>query len=247
MIDATGFYNSSVVSSSAATSSEPKKDLGKDDFMNLMVVQYQNQNPLEPMKNEDMLAQMAQFSSLEQMKNVASSMEKLSLSQAAATNAQMVNLVGKRVIAEGNKFQVTENGQPIDMKFRLSEHHNVSKIVIKNSDGQVVREITGEKFKTGMNSFTFDGLGQPTKVDGKTVPGEALPAGYYTYSVIDKEGKTITGQYIKDKDGNNTNVKDFAQYGNNLIDSVSFDGSNVVLKSGDIQVNIADVSEVKEK
>ncbi len=238
MINATGFYNSAVVSSNANGNSEPKKELGKDDFMNLMVVQYQNQNPLEPMSNEDMLAQMAQFSSLEQMKNVASSMEKLTLAQAAATNAQMVNMVGKRVVSEGDKFQLTEPGESVDLKFALSDKHSVSKIVIKDSKGNVVREVSGEEFKTGINKFSFD---------GKDAEGNPLAAGYYSYSLKDKEGKTIKGEAILDKDGKDTGAKDFIQYGSTKIDSVAFSGSSVTLKSGTIEINIADVNEVTEK
>lgn len=44
--------------------------LGKDDFLKLMILQMQNQDPLNPMDNQQMLSQMAQFSSLEQMANL---------------------------------------------------------------------------------------------------------------------------------------------------------------------------------
>ncbi len=47
-----------------------KDSLNKDAFLNLLVTQMQHQDPLEPTKNEDFLAQMAQFSALEQMKNL---------------------------------------------------------------------------------------------------------------------------------------------------------------------------------
>lgn len=47
-----------------------KNDLDKDAFLNLLVTQMQHQDPLSPTKNEDFLAQMAQFSSLEQMQNL---------------------------------------------------------------------------------------------------------------------------------------------------------------------------------
>ncbi len=49
---------------------DKKSNLDKDAFLNLLVTQMQHQDPLEPTKNEDFLAQMAQFSSLEQMKNL---------------------------------------------------------------------------------------------------------------------------------------------------------------------------------
>ena len=51
-----------------------KNVLGKDDFLKLMIMQMQHQDPLNPMDNEQMLSQMAQFSSLEQMTNLNSTM-----------------------------------------------------------------------------------------------------------------------------------------------------------------------------
>jgi flagellar basal-body rod modification protein FlgD len=47
--------------------------LGKNEFLNMLVTQMKNQDPLDPVKNEDMIAQLAQFSSLEQMQNLNSS------------------------------------------------------------------------------------------------------------------------------------------------------------------------------
>lgn len=54
------------------------KAMGKDDFLKLLVTELRNQDPLQPMDNKDFIAQMAQFSSLEQMNNVSNSMGDLS-------------------------------------------------------------------------------------------------------------------------------------------------------------------------
>ena len=65
----TDYLNSSVATAAGETNGD--KELGKDAFMNLFVTQLQNQDPLEPMDNTEFLSQMAQFSSLEQMQNIA--------------------------------------------------------------------------------------------------------------------------------------------------------------------------------
>ncbi len=58
-----------------------KKELGKDDFLKLFITRLRYQNPLEPVNDEQFIAQMAQFSSLEQMQNMNSSLSELLTSQ----------------------------------------------------------------------------------------------------------------------------------------------------------------------
>ena len=72
-----------------------KSELDKDAFMDLLVVQMKNQNPLEPAKNEEMLAQLAQFSSLEQMEEVNQNLIGLAvLQQSNALMEQLTNSSG---------------------------------------------------------------------------------------------------------------------------------------------------------
>ena len=61
---------------------EATKKLGKDEFFKIMVTQMQHQDPLKPYDNEQMAAQMAQFTALEQMVNVNANLEKLALPNA---------------------------------------------------------------------------------------------------------------------------------------------------------------------
>ena len=68
----TGVNYSSVTASdtSGTTKQKTNNELGKDDFLQLLVTQLQHQDPLAPMEDKDFIAQMAQFTSLEQMKNM---------------------------------------------------------------------------------------------------------------------------------------------------------------------------------
>jgi flagellar basal-body rod modification protein FlgD len=68
----------------------PKNELGKNDFLALLAAQLQYQDPLEPVKDSDFVAQLAQFSSLEQMENMNTSI----------LAVQSYNLVGRYVLAE---------------------------------------------------------------------------------------------------------------------------------------------------
>ena len=76
-------------SSSATALTAPGGALGKDDFLKLLVTQLQNQDPLSPTDNTQFVAQLAQFSALEQMSNVSSAMQSLTSTSQLAQGAAL--------------------------------------------------------------------------------------------------------------------------------------------------------------
>ncbi len=72
-----------------------KNSLGKDDFMTLLVAQLQAQDPTNPMDAQDFSAQLAQFSTVEQMFNVNENLAALQQSQIALNNTSALTLIGK--------------------------------------------------------------------------------------------------------------------------------------------------------
>lgn len=84
-----------------ATQTKDNSALGKDDFLQLLVSELKNQDPLSPVDNKDTMAQLAQFSSLEQMTNVATAVDNLSklLTQQSEMTlfTQAASLIGKEV------------------------------------------------------------------------------------------------------------------------------------------------------
>ena len=91
MVDqAVDFYNKQ----NATTQRTVSNELGKDDFLKLLITQLQNQDPTDPMENQEFIAQMAQFCSLVQMTNMSSSFAKM----ASFINSQeATNTLGKTV------------------------------------------------------------------------------------------------------------------------------------------------------
>ena len=71
----------------AQTTAKPSSEMGKDDFLKLLVGQLRHQDPMNPMEDKDFMGQMAQFSQLEQMTNVASTLQ----------NERAFNLIGREV------------------------------------------------------------------------------------------------------------------------------------------------------
>ncbi len=90
-------------SSQQAASDAVKKILGKDDFLKLLITQLKYQDPMEPTDNKEFIAQMAQFSSLEQMSNMSKGFEKLAAMQESTLReisvGQAVNMIGRTVTA----------------------------------------------------------------------------------------------------------------------------------------------------
>jgi len=99
-VDINTNYNITTVYTNRVTTS--KDQLGKDDFLKLLVTQLKNQDPLNPMDDREFIAQLAQFSTLEQMQNMNSSFNAV----------RAINLIGKNIYAtitdnNGNSQTVT--------------------------------------------------------------------------------------------------------------------------------------------
>ena len=109
---AVDFFNKSNVINGRKTSQE----LGKDDFLKLLITQMQNQDPTSPMENTEFIAQMAQFSSLEQMTNMSTAFEKMAsfinASEAASTLGKTVQLTVGGNQVEGVVEQATRGAEP---------------------------------------------------------------------------------------------------------------------------------------
>lgn len=122
--NAVNTFNKSIVQNGRQVSNE----LGKDDFLKLLITQLSNQDPTSPMENTEFISQMAQFSSLEQMTNMSTSFSKMASfinsSEAASTLGKTVELnVGDASVTgivegatRGENPQVLVNGMYYSME-----------------------------------------------------------------------------------------------------------------------------------
>ena len=129
--------------------------LGKEDFLNLLIAQLQHQDPLDPTDSVEFTAQLAQFSSLEQLSNVNDNLEKLELYQASINNSQAVSFIGKEIVARGNSLEVS-GGAPVDCQFNLPEDAGSVTITIYDANGEFVRAFDVSNLPAGLQSLSWD-------------------------------------------------------------------------------------------
>jgi flagellar basal-body rod modification protein FlgD len=108
MADIASVANST--SSNSSITSSQTKALGTDAFFKMLIAQLKNQDPLNPQDGSAFSAQLAQFSSLEQLTNINTALESQNLNYTNLLNAQAVNLIGKEVTAS----QVDASGALLD-------------------------------------------------------------------------------------------------------------------------------------
>ena len=175
----------------ATTGSKLDKGLGKDAFLKLMVAQLRNQDPLNPAKGADFIAQTAQFSSLEQLQNINKSIEALAASSAASSGSSSIDAVlassyiGKVVAANGTIFEQTGAGSAT-LRYSLPSNAASAQLQIQDLQGNPVRTIPLGGQAAGSYQIAFDGLGD----DGRPIPG-----GRYLYKVAatDQTGGGVDG------------------------------------------------------
>lgn len=131
-------------------------DMGRNEFMDLMMAQMNNQNPLDPQKNEDFVAQLAQFSSLEEMQNLNTSVDD-AMGQFRSTQAlQASAMVGQQVLAEGNTANLGPEGE-VKGAVELDSGTSNLNISVYNESGERVRRMDMGQQGSGSVNFTWDG------------------------------------------------------------------------------------------
>lgn len=157
-----------------------KGDLGKNEFLELMIAQLENQNPLEPQDNGAFISQLAEFSALEEMQQISSTVDSFSEQFQSSQALQASAMVGRNVLVPGADSPLLSDGTISGMIDLPSGTSNLS-VSILNGSGELVRRIDmGQQF-AGSVPFSWD---------GKNEQGDMMPNDRYT---IKAESKTSTG------------------------------------------------------
>ena len=128
--------------------------LGKDEFFQMLIAQLKYQDPLNPMDGTDFTAQLAQFSSLEQLSNMNSSLETVAANQLLTNQVEAVTLIGKDVAAQGDVIET--DGTPVEIIYSAAEDISKGNLSIYSSDGSLVKTIEVGSQQQGINSVQWD-------------------------------------------------------------------------------------------
>ncbi|XLX38868.1 flagellar hook assembly protein FlgD [Ectopseudomonas mendocina] len=161
------------------------KELGKNEFLNLLVAQLNNQNPLEPQGNGEFIAQLAQFSSLEGIQQLNSSVSSMMSSFQSSQALQASSLVGRKVIVPSEKAVVDTSESFKASTVLPVSSSNVYVNVYNNAGALVTRVNLGEQ-AAGNVSFIWD---------GKDSSGNVAPPGTYKFEAQATYGGETKGLY----------------------------------------------------
>jgi len=164
------------------------------NFMTLLITQLKNQDPLNPLENAELTSQLAQINTVSGVETLNKTLSSMAGQIEAGQNLQAVALIGKGVMAPGDRVLAGEEGVTTPFGIELSVPATDVRVSIVDGSGQIVRSFGLGPVKAGVESFVWDG----TLEGGELAPkgsyrvqiealgnqGEPLPATVLSYAVV---------------------------------------------------------------
>ena len=202
-------------------------NLNRDDFLQLLVTQLSNQDPLNPMDGQEFAAQLAQFSSLEQLidiNDVLGANNQLNGLLAQSINSGVAaDLIGKTIEAEGDQFAYN-GSDDASLHFELFQDASDIEVDIFNAAGTKVRSLSLSQLSSGDHTINWD---------GKDDEGNDLASGSYTFSLS-----------ATDASGNAIQSRTFTS---GLVDRVTYGQDGIFLWiGGNTSISMGNVTSVRE-
>ena len=167
-----------------------KSVLGKDDFLKLLLVELQHQDPTEPMDSEKILSQTSQLATLESAENTNKALEQLAASLGASQQFGTISAIGKTADLGSNAVAL-DKGSSSTFEMYFPDAIERGEVQITDVDGAVIQTLDVGTNPKGVYQFTWD---------GKTSDGTNADSGIYyasaTYTNPDGTAlKTRMGTY----------------------------------------------------
>jgi len=213
------------LTNSNTTALNPNSELGKDDFLQLLITQLQYQDPTQPTDTQEILDQTSQLASLEAQQNTNKALDELTSSFKQSKDFSAVSAIGKyaKLDTSVKLTQDTDgNLKPVNFNLDFKEDAKAGTIQIYDDQNRLVKTMKIDETSKGMQSFTWD---------GHTDAGENAKTGDYKIyaNYVNPDGVTLQ-----------------ADFGSYKIDSVKFDNDKTYVKLNGAFVDFSKVSEIYE-
>ena len=198
MSDTSTVQSATSAATKATSTTSPKTVLGKDEFMKMLIAQLKHQDPLNPMDGTAFTAQLAQFSSLEQLQNINTQLSSFTKQQQSLGNTQAVNLIGREVLAKGDT--IVAQGKPVDLSYVLNSDAAQGLVRIYNANGELVDALTFKNQKQGMNTLMW------------TPPSSTTGSCTFEVSATDSAGQSVAADAMILGEVTGVNYRDGVTY-----------------------------------
>jgi len=148
--------------------------LGQDEFLQMLIAQLENQDPLNPQDATEFTAQLAQFSSLEQLISIQDGIQGLTESQTRSQRLGAAGLIGRDVVAEASQIPVTADGPLVQPSFVLAGNASDTTVTLLDPNGVSVGSLDLGALAQGEHAFQWDGT---------DAAGNAVAPGVYSFVV----------------------------------------------------------------
>ncbi len=197
--------------------------MGRDEFLRMLIAQLENQDPLNPQDSTEFTAQLATFSSLEQLFSIRDSINRLVAAQESTDTLRGLELVGHGVLAQHDRFEVGEANSALpNLVFELPESTTRTALEVFDANGRLVRQMELGAFSPGRQELVWDGNGQN---------GSRLAPGVYRFQVAAQNG------------GRAVSATEFISA---RVTGSTLEGENPTLRLGQITVPFSSVIEIRE-
>ena len=193
---------------------------GQETFLKMFMAQMKYQDPLSPMESAEFTAQLAQFSSLEQLFTVNQNLESLKASQSQADRFDSLLFIGKEITAEGDSLSL-EVGETATGAFQVTGSGECT-VMILDERGNLIRQIPQGHTDGGEQRFEWDGL---------DAAGNPRAPGIYRFKVLalGEQGQPLSVETLIA----------------GQVDRVALEGTSPVLYVGGIPIALSQVKDIR--
>ena len=219
MITSTGLNAATNTDVQTSSATEDKTKLSNDDFMKLLLVELQYQDPTEPMDTEKILTQTSQLATLESSDNTNNALEKLADSLGTSQQFSTIAAIGKTADLGSDSIALDE-GTNSTFEIYFPNDIQTGSVEIKDNDGNLVKTLDVGTNPSGVYQFTWDGTDNG---------GASIDSGIYHVSATYEDSN---------------NVSQTTRLGAYPIESVRFDQGQTLVKLGSSYVPLENVKEI---